>query len=312
MSVKISDDKIPYASRIDWDDLRYVLALARSGSLSAAARSLRVTHTTVLRRLDVIEERLQVRLFERLRSGYQATAAGETLRLSAEQCEPLVAQAERHIMGGDTRLTGNLRVSTAHVLALHLLPSALALFHAEHAKIVVEVRASRERVDLARREADIALRMTREVPDTLVGRQLGQIRVRVYGWHQDPRILALRGHALPDMAGLLSDFPWIGFDGQDRIYDRWIDAHVALSAIVARADHFPSALALLRAGLGLTILPEFVALDTPGLVALSAPIEALQTPLWILTHADLRNTARVRAFMQTVGNGLEKTLAAIL
>jgi DNA-binding transcriptional LysR family regulator len=289
-----------------------VLALARSGSLSAAARSLRVTHTTVLRRLDVIEERLQVRLFERLRSGYQATAAGETLRLSAEQCEPLVAQAERHIMGGDTRLTGNLRVSTAHVLALHLLPSALALFHAEHTKIVVEVRASRERVDLARREADIALRMTREVPDTLVGRQLGQIRVRVYGWHQDPRILALSGHGLPDMAGLLRDFPWIGFDGQDRIYDRWVDAHVPLSAIVARADHFPSALALLRAGLGLTILPEFVALDTPGLVALSEPIEALQTPLWILTHADLRHTARVRAFMQTVGNDLEKTLAAIL
>jgi DNA-binding transcriptional LysR family regulator len=312
MPVKISDDKTPHVSRIDWDDLRYVLALARSGSLSAAARSLRVTHTTVLRRLDVIEERLQVRLFERLRSGYQATAAGETLRLSAEQCEPLVAQAERHIMGGDTRLTGNLRVSTAHVLALHLLPSALASFHAEHAKIVVEVRASRERVDLARREADIALRMTREVPDTLVGRQLGQIRVRVYGWRQDPRILALSGHGLPDMAGLLSDFPWIGFDGQDRIYDRWIDAHVPLSAIVARADHFPSALALLRAGLGLTILPEFVALDTPGLVALSEPIEALQTPLWILTHEDLRHTARVRAFMQTVGNDLEKTLAAIL
>jgi DNA-binding transcriptional LysR family regulator len=312
MSVKISDDKTPNASRIDWDDLRYVLALARNGSLSAAARSLRVTHTTVLRRLDVIEERLQVRLFERLRSGYQATPAGETLRLSAEQCEPLVAQAERHIMGGDTRLTGSLRVSTAHVLALHLLPVALALFHAEHEKIVVEVRASRERVDLARREADIALRMTKEVPDTLVGRQLGQIRVRVYGWHQDARIAALSEHGLPSMTSLLQDFPWIGFDGQDRIYDRWIDAHVPLSAIVARADHFPSALALLRAGLGLSILPEFVALDTPGLVALSGPIEALQTPLWILTHADLRNTARVRAFMQTVGNGLEKTLAAIL
>lgn len=141
---------------------------------------------------------------------------------------------------------------------------------------------------------------------------LGPIRVRVYGWHQDARIAGISRNGLPGMQSLLQDFPWIGFDGQDRIYDRWVDAHVPLSSMVARADHFPSALALLRAGLGLTILPEFVALDTPGLVPLSGPIEALQTPLWILTHADLRHTARVRAFMQTVGNRLEKTLATVL
>ncbi len=298
-------DDLP-AARLDWDDLRYVLAVARAGTLSGAARALAVTHSTVLRRVDAIEAKLQVRLFERLRSGYVATEAGETLRRSAEACEPLVAQAERHIVGGDTRLTGTLRVTTAHVLAMHLLPQVLARFHAQHPQIVVEVRTSGARVDLARRDADVALRLSAQVPDTLVGRKLGEVRLRVYGWHQTA-FLPAPGQTL-SLHELAHELPWIGFDGQDRIYDRWVDANVPARAIVARVDHFPSALALLRAGLGVTVLPEFVARDAPGLVALSEPIAALQSPLWILTHADLRNTARVRAFMHSVGDALAQTL----
>jgi DNA-binding transcriptional LysR family regulator len=293
---------------LDWDDLRYVLAVARSGSLSGAARFLAVTHSTVLRRVDAIEEKIQVRLFERLRSGYVATEAGEALRQTAEQCEPLIAQAERHIIGGDTRLTGTLRVTTAHVLAMYLLPHALAAFHHLHPQIVVEVRASRERVDLAKREADVALRMTENVPDTLVGRQLGKVKIRAYGFQGSPLVAHLKPRELLPMKSVMQDFPWIGFDGQDRIYDRWVDANVPVKSIVARADHFPSALAMVRAGMGITVLPEFVAKDVPGLLALSAPIAELQTPLWILTHVDLRNTARVRAFMQTVGNSLVEML----
>ena len=173
-------------SRLDWDDLRYILTLARHASMSAAARQLAVTHSTVLRRIESIETKMAVRLFERLRTGYVTTAAGEALRRVAEQCEPLIAQAEREIIGGDTRLTGQLRVTTAHVVAMHLLPSALAKFHTLHGKIEVEVRTARERLDLARREADVAIRMSSQVPDTLVGRELGQVKIRVYGWHDAP------------------------------------------------------------------------------------------------------------------------------
>lgn len=303
------ESKEAHTSRLDWDDLRYVLAVARSGSLSGAARILMVTHSTVLRRIDAIESKLQVRLFERLRSGYIPTEAGETLRRTAEECEPLVAQAERHIIGGDTRLTGTLRVTTAHVLAMYLLPQALASFHTQHPHIEVEVRTSRERVDLTRREADVALRMSAQVPDTLIGRQLGNVRIRIYGWHTAPFLAGIESPSLIPVKALAQDFPWIGFDGQDRIYDRWVDATVPAKSVVARADHFPAAMALVRVGMGITLLPEFVAKDMPGLIPLSAPIDELQTPLWILTHVDLRNTARVRAFMQTIGNVLEKTLA---
>lgn len=298
----------PDTARLDWDDLRYVLAVARGNSLSAAARTLKVTHSTVLRRVEAIEAKMAVRLFERLRTGYVCTQAGESLRHTAEQCESLIAQAEREIIGGDTRLTGHVRVTTAHVVAMHLLPAALAKFHALHDQIEVEVRTARERVDLARREADVAIRMSADVPDTLVGRQLGQVKIRVYGWHDAPCLARLKPQTLLPLDVLTRDFPWIGFDGQDRIYDRWVDAHVPSRVVVARADHFPSATALIRTGMGVTILPEFVAKDVPGLRALSEPVAALQSPLWMLTHVDLRNTARVRAFMHIAGNALEAAL----
>lgn len=305
----------PGTARLDWDDLRYVLAVARAGSLSGAARALAVTHSTVLRRVDAIEEKLMVRLFERLRSGYVPTEAGETLRRAAEECEPRVAQAEREIIGGDTRLTGRLRVTTAHVVALYLLPPALAVFHAQQPRIEVEVRTARERVDLARREADVALRMSAEAPDSLVGRSLGTVRIRVYGWRGAPYLEGRagakpRGGKALGIDTLAREFPWIGFDGQDRIYDRWLDATVPAPSVVVRADHFPSALALLRTGMGITVLPEFVAREFPDLLPLSAPIDELKTPFWILTHADLRNTARVRAFMQTIGGELARVLAS--
>lgn len=299
------------ASRLDWDDLRYVLAVARAGSLSGAARELSVMHSTMLRRIDAVEEKLQVRLFERLRNGYVATEAGDSLRRVAEQCEPLVAEAERRIVGGDTRLTGSLHVTSGTVVAQYLLPRALATFCAAHPDIEVEVHAALETLDLSRREADVALRMAAQVPDYLVGRKLGEVRYRVYGWHDAPFLAARRGKpkTLP-FEVLAQELPWICFqrNAHERAYDRWLHANVPQSSVVVRADHFPSALGMLRAGMGVTLLPEFMANETDGAIALSAPIDALQTPLWILTHPDLRNTARVRAFMQTIGDAVRQLL----
>jgi len=299
-------------SNLDWDDLRYVLAVARHGSLSGAARALGVTHSTMLRRIDAVEERLGVRLFERLRNGYAPTQAGDILRQAAEQCEPLIAEAERRVIGGDLRLTGNLRITTAHTLAMHLLPRALAAMRRAHPQIEVEMLTARERVDLSQREADIAVRMSPTVPDYLVGRRVGEVRFRIYAWRDAPFLGGARRPRLRPVAELAETLPWICFERgvRDRSYDRWIQANVPDTSVAVRADHFPAALALLRTGIGVTLLPEFVTRDTDGLVALSAPIDELQTPLWILTHPDLRNTARVRAFMQTVGDELARTLAA--
>lgn len=301
----------PAASRLDWDDLRYVLAVARAGSLSGAARALSVMHSTMLRRIDAVEDKLQVRLFERMRNGYVPTEAGEALCRVAEQCEPLVAEAERQIVGGDTRLTGNLHVTTGLVVAQYLLPRPLAEFCATHPDIEVEIQGARERLDLSRREADIAIRMSAEVPDYLVGRKLGEIDLRVYAWHDAPYLPPTsRKPKLRPVEALVNELPWICFErgARERVYDRWMHAHVPQSSVAVRVDHFPSALALMRAGIGVALMPEFMAREVEGLVPLSAPIPELRSPLWILTHPDLRNSARVRAFMQVVGDSMQQLL----
>ena len=303
--------QLPAASRLDWDDLRYVLAVARAGSLSGAARALSVMHSTMLRRIDAVEDKLQVRLFERLRNGYVVTEAGEALCRVAEQCEPLIAEAELRIAGGDTRLTGDLHVTTGTVVAQYLLPRPLAKFCTMHPDIDVEVQGTRERLDLSRREADIAIRMSAEVPDYLVGRKLGEIDFRVYAWHDAswlPR--SRRKQNLIPIDVLLNELPWICFQRgeRDRVYDRWMHAVVPDASVTARADHFPTALAMMRAGIGVALMPEFIAHEVDGLVPLSEPIRELRSPLWILTHPDLRNSARVRAFMQVVGDEMQQLL----
>ena len=265
----------------------------------------------MLRRIDAIEEKLQTRLFERLRNGYVTTAAGEVLRRTAEQCEPLFAEADRRIAGGDTRLTGGLKVSTGSVIAEYLLPSPLAAFRNEYPDIEVEIQTAREQVDLARRDADVAIRFAARVPDYLVGRILGNVRFRIYARKDAPFVqLSEKEPPTEPVERLINAYPWIclGRDARERPYDCWMHEHVPVSSVVIRADHFPTSLALLREGLGVALLPEFMVDGMKGVVALSDPIEELQIPIWILTHPDLRNTARVRAFMQDVGTGIENLL----
>lgn len=308
LSLSEIDQKNTPTPMLDWDDLRYVLAIARAGSLTGAARFLSVTHSTVLRRIDAIEERIKVRLFERRRTGYIPTEAGEYLRQSAERCEPIVAQAERQIIGGDTSLTGIIRVASAHALTHYLLPPALAKFHSLYPKIVVHTRTSFENVDLSRGEADVSVRMSTQVLDSLVGRQIGAVKIRVYGYHAAPYLSQVPTNTLLSIETLARDFPWIGFDFKDRIYEKWMEANIPSSAVVARSDFFPSVLSLVRTGLGIALMPEFIAAEVPGLIALSERIEDFEPSIWILTHADLRNTARIRAFMQTVGDAMKQAL----
>nr|WP_272938369.1 substrate-binding domain-containing protein [Noviherbaspirillum denitrificans] len=211
-------------------------------------------------------------------------------------------------------MAGSLQISTGFVIAQHLLPPTLAAFRSQYPAIEVEIQTAREQVDLARRDADIAIRFATRVPDYLVGRKLGNIRFRIYAWNDAPFLLPSdKGSVTRSIDYLVGAYPWIclGRDARERPYDRWMHKHVPDSSVVMRADHFPTSLALLRAGLGVALLPEFMAYGMNDLVALSAPIDELESPLWILTHPDLRNTARVRAFTQVVGAALENLLSKL-
>lgn len=305
-------------NELDWSDLRHALAVAEAGSLSGAARQLGVNHTTVLRRLDALEAQLGARLFDRQRSGYTPTAAGQALVAQARLMADRTHEIERQVMGLDRELTGLLRVTTAFVIMEHLLPEPLAAFAREHPGIEVEVVENAFLVDLSRqrpevpgqafaqREADVALRLSTQVADHLVGRNLGMTQCRVY---------ARRGAShLPQtvqpLQTLVREVPWVAFerDQQNRIYDRWMQGRVAGAQVRVRVDIFNATAAMLRTGIGVGVLPTFMQASNPELIPVSDPIPDLAAPVWMLTHPDLRQTARVSAFIRHVGDAMAQRL----
>ena len=159
----------------------------------------------------------------------------------------------------------------------------------------------------ARREADVALRLSPQVADHLVGRPLGTTHCRVYAQRGAP---GLPQSVLP-LAMLVKDAPWVAFerDSQTRVYDQWMRRHLAQAQVRLRVDIFNAVAAVLHTGLAVGILPTFMAQRHPELVAVSEPIPDLSVPVWMLTHPDLRQTARVRAFMQHVGDRVAARLA---
>ena len=297
----------PPAATVDWDALRFVLAVADAGSLNGGAALLGVRHSTVLRRLNALEAQLGARLFERLRSGWQPTEAGELWVAQARQMRPAIDELLRNVSGRDLQLTGSIRVSTSQIVMRWLLPPVLARFAQAHPAIAVEITENPQQVDLSRRDADVALRMAVDVPQHLVGRALAQIDFRIY---------APRGHArLPQritpLAELLVGPPWIGFEqgSRARFFERWVQDEVAAERIAMRVDRFSAVAGLVASGVGIGLLPRFAGDRDSALVAVSDDISALRTPLWLLTHADLRRSARIRAFMSQVGDGLRDLLA---
>ena len=162
-------------SRIEWDDLRYLLAVATEGSLAGAARVLGVNHTTVLRRVNAFEERLGVRLFERLPAGYTLTAEGAELVEAARLMEDTVASLERRLVGRDRKLVGTVRVTTTDTLAGSILPAILADFRRQHPGIALELATSNLVVSLSKRAADVAIRPAENPPEG-IGRAPGVFR----------------------------------------------------------------------------------------------------------------------------------------
>jgi len=293
---------------IDWDDLRIALAVADAGSLAGAARALNVNHTTALRRLDALEARLRTRLFERQRGGYVPTEAGEMLTLEARAFAPRVDEIERRLLGRDLRLTGSVRLTTAFVTMAYLLPATLAAFAEAHPGIEVEVAENSALLDLSRRQADVALRISHQVPQHWIGRSLGSARYKVYARRD--------GDGLPQrrtpLASLLAKAPWVSFEREIAAnrFGRWMQQHVPAAQVRVRVDNFNSLASMLRTGLGVGVLPTFAEADEPDLIPVSAHIDDLETPVWILCHPDLRRTARIVTFMRDVGDRVAQRLAA--
>lgn len=294
-------------SRLNWGDFHIVLTVARHRALASASQALAITHATLLRKLASIEGRLGTRLFDRQRGRYTLTAPGEELVQVAAAFEPLARDAEMRVLGQDLRPSGQVRVAVAGILIDHLLPPVLAQFATAFPEVSIELVGSRDHVSLARREADVAIRVADSVPDWLVGRRLAELDFRIFalkrkGLQSQPR----------ELAELLTQRRWIGLerDARELKFDRWLNAHVPDDRVVLRVDSFGHALTMVRAGLGIALLPAFLQHRCSDLQPLTDNIAELATPLWIVTHQELRNAMRVKVLMRAVGPALTNALKA--
>jgi DNA-binding transcriptional LysR family regulator len=294
----------------DWNDLRLVLAVARAGGLSGAARALSVNHSTAFRRLNALEERLGARLFERLPGGtYAPTPAGERVAAAAERMETETAALDREITGRDHRLTGRVRLTMSETFAFRLLAPLMARFRERYPGVVVELVVDSRLLSLSRREADVALRAARPREGDLFGRRLCEVAWTVYG---SPKLVATHG-APRDVADLVR-FPFIGW-GVDTVgvgAADWIEATVPSEQIVYRASSLVHQMVAAREGIGLAALPCYHGDPEPDLVrVLPDPVPALSRELWVITHEDLRRTARVRACLDVIAEGIAVQRALI-
>lgn len=286
---------------IRWDDLQFVLAIAETGSLSGAGRRLNVSHATVFRRLSDMEKRLGVSLFNRTRSGYTQTIEGEDLAASAARIQAEVLGAERRIAGQDLKLTGTIRVTTTDTLFLGLLARAFADFRKNHPDIELEVIISNQLHSLSRREADVAIRPTRNPPETLIGRRAGEIFQAVYGQREK-----WQAHHHPLPTGTLSTQSWIGPDIHmgDVTLEKWMTEDGRGEHCHYRVDSMLGMQGAAREGSGIAVLPCYIGDSDRQLIRLSEPVPELTTQLWLLTHPDLRRVTRIRTFLSEIGESL--------
>ncbi len=281
---------------MDWDDIRYFLAVARKGSIRGSSTLLSVNHSTVSRRINSFEHKMGVRLFERLTSGYVLTIAGKEMLISAERIEDEVNKLNRKVIGRDTELSGQLRV-TLPLPILSFITNDIVTFTKRYPNIDLELLISYDEFNLNNREADVALRATNAPPENLVGRKIVPSAKADYG---------LKSYLVDyKKTGDTTLLNWIGskhFSDEQWIKDNYsptITVQHQISDLMAR-------LAAVKAGLGVTTLPCILCDDDPDLERVTTREPELAWDIWILTHKDLRDVTRIKIFMDFMTDAIRQ------
>jgi DNA-binding transcriptional LysR family regulator len=282
----------------DWNDLKHFLAFARTGSMLAAAKALRVNQSTVARRLTELEKRLGQRLVERHLGGYRLTNIGQQLRPDAEQIEAAVAAFERRLAACQKEPTGTLRLTCPTTVAHRLARTPLLdAFRAQHPGLKIEIVMSDQYLDLAKGESDVAIRAGQSPDENLVGRKIGESRWAVYASrtyverHGRPqRLEDIERHFVVAMDGALINYR----------ASQWLRSVAPHATIAARSDSWPALLLAVKSGAGLTPLPVAVGDPDSELVRVIDDVPQLLTAYYLLTHRDLQHSPRVRAFFDFV------------
>lgn len=275
---------------MDWDYLRYVHALANGGTLVRAGELLGVHQTTVLRRLDQMEEELGVQLFERNRDGLALTPAGEMAFQEADRLSVDMENLERRLVGQETQPEGRVRLATTDSLLNGLLAPVLAELVSAYPGIEVEAISSTDVAGLTQRDAELVLRPTNQPQKTLVGERIGCIESAIYGSQS-----YLNQHPF-DESDLPGAHVWVIPDESfvHLATGRWYRRNLRRPAGTLRCNSLFGMYSLIRSGAGVGVLPCYLGDRAGDLKRLSEPLEGESIDLWLLAHQDLRRMARVR------------------
>ncbi len=288
-----------------WDDFRYFLAVAKAGSLSGAARLMRVDQSTVGRRLVMLEASVGARLFDRTPEGYALTVAGESVRADVEKLQEGFLAVERRLAGDDTRLEGVVRVAITEVFANVFVVSHLPELHRRHPGLSLELLTGHATVDLARREADLAVRLgVAPTQPNLVVRQIG---LTAFGLFASPDYLAARGK--PRLHDGLHGHDVVCYGGELSAAPlaRFTDEHAPKATVVMRANSVASVFEAVAAGLGVGALP--CALGARGLKRIGDVGGAM--PIRSIVHEDMMRNGRVRAVLSFFADVIELEARAL-
>ena len=279
-----------------WDDVRFFLALSRNRSLSGAARALGVDHATVGRRLMAFEEELGSKLFDRTPEGFAITAAGEAILAECETMESAASSVDRLVAGHDARLSGLVRVATTELLAQVVVVPALAQIAPTHPQLQVDIVAHPRPVDIARRQADVAVRVVRPSDGDLVCRKLGEFGMTLYASRA-----YITAHGIPKSGQNFDGHTSVGYLSAPR----WFNEGLAGAHSVLYSNSPYVQLAAMAAGVGIGIAPCCVGDGYPGLVRLFPGEEPELRPVWMIMHRDLRRVARIRIVANAIAEVFE-------
>ena len=285
---------------LDWTLVRSFLATAETGSLSAAARLLGLTQPTVGRHIHELEQDLGVVLFARSPQGLQPTATAEQLLDTARTMREAADGFERVATGRAEVLAGTVRITAAQRIALHCLPAILAPLRQKHPEIQIEIDATAAIGNLVRRDADIAIRMIRPDQPELIARRVNMMPIGLYA---SRAYLDRAGR--PEVANLL-DFSLIGFDRQDIILKGFQKAGLKATRdhFALRTDDDHVAAAMITAGLGIGVLPKFIAGSEPDLEQVLPEVPIPPIEMWLVTHREVVSGRRLRLVTDHLGAGL--------
>ncbi|NOI67394.1 LysR family transcriptional regulator [Vibrio sp. 99-8-1] len=291
-------------NQFEWDDLRVFLAIYRGRSVRSAARIMEVSHSTISRRLQAMEEQMERKLFLRHQNGFILTETGEAMVERAERVETEILSMQREVFGKDSTLAGVIRITAIPQIVQHLLMPCVKEFSLLYPEIDLQIDSSYQLSNLSRHDADVAIRVQKQPDDHLIGRRLPDLASAVYATEEYTKEHRFTGQS--------PTAQWVGWIANGKEMDKWHNKTPFRNCSVKHRIYDPvSHVQAIKHGLGFSILFCFVGDNDEDLVRVKGQQQLKSSPCWILSHPDVFATERVRIFVRFLHNYLTERKARL-